>query len=145
MRYGIGRSGRFGIWDVKDWVRATLESFPAPWSLSPREGKHYGTVICDYNGRELLSIWNTASGKPSRREIEYFGEEYSEAAWAEYCSDSHWESAEDLEAAERIVAARQAGELPDEEIMWIVKNCQWMDQAWPYILCGGPDKRRLTA
>ena len=71
-----------------------------PWSLAPLKGKYYGTSIIDSLGNQVLKLWDHRNNcKPSLREIERFGTEFNEQAWAEYCCDSHYESTGDFELA----------------------------------------------
>jgi hypothetical protein len=81
-----------------------LNVIALPVSLSPRHGKYYGTEIVDANGDEVMRIW-TVAGEPSSREKAHFGEDYTPEAWADYCSDSHWECEADLKRAEWVVSA----------------------------------------
>ena len=84
-----------------------------PFRLAPRDGKHYGTEIVDAYNERIITVW-CAVGEPSRREKEYFGlSRWTPEAWAEYCSDCHWESERDLEIAEALVALLNS---PDELI-----------------------------
>lgn len=113
MSWGMDNNGRFGLADVKDYLRAVLceSEFPAPWDLTPRKtiGSYHGTEIRDALGRTILSIWRNPEGAvPSRREKEYFGPDWTPEAWADYCCDSHWESEESLCIAELIVSERNA-------------------------------------
>lgn len=75
---------------------------PFPWKLEPRIGKYYGTRILDNDDVEVIVYW-TATGEPSRREKEYFGN-WTEEKWNDYCSDTHWECEADLNRAEKLVA-----------------------------------------
>ena len=73
-----------------------LSEIKLPVSLSPREGKYYGTEIVDARGALVIDLWDhEGSPVPSDREKERFGPDWTEEAWAEYCSDSHWECQDD--------------------------------------------------
>lgn len=97
-----------------------------PWTLAPLDGKYYGTKLLDVKGREMISIWGSAKEpddhRPSPREIERFGPDFSEECWAEYCCDTHYETKGDYLLAlsildnvnGQVVSDEQADdELPD--------------------------------
>jgi len=139
MSYGCDSNGIFGFSDVKDWLESVILSFPAPWSIAPLDGKYYGTVIRDGDGRNILSVWE-AEGEPSHRQKAWFCN-WTPEAWAEYCCDTHWESAICLQLAENICRLRNA---ENDELFELVQwHCRWEEDIWPMISCGGPDKRRL--
>lgn len=75
------------------------------YAVAPLNGKYYGTEICDEEGRGLFVVWGLGhpDGEPSARTIQQFGSGYSPEVWAEYCTDSHWESRDDLALAESLV------------------------------------------
>jgi hypothetical protein len=79
-----------------------VEVISFPLSIAPLRAKHYGTIILDSNGNQFITLW-TASGNPSEREIAKFGKNYSEEAWREYISDSHWECDSDYKTALKLV------------------------------------------
>lgn len=89
-------------------IMANNADLRLPWSLAPREGKYYGTVVLDVDGETVAEFWDHGiASPPSAREKEYFGE-WTEEAWADYCCDSHWESERDYARAAAIVAAMNA-------------------------------------
>lgn len=82
-----------------------MKSFPTPWSIAPRRGKYYSTVILDANGDEVFRLARTTDkSKRSRRE----SPDIPEAVWREQLSDYHWESEEVLELAEFVVGCANA-------------------------------------
>jgi len=73
-----------------------LTEIHLPVSLSPREGKYYGTEIVDSRGAQVTRFWeHDDNAEPSDREKENWEESWSEEAWSEYCCDSHWECQDD--------------------------------------------------
>jgi hypothetical protein len=96
---GEGMSDRFG-----DFTGITEIKLPV--SLAPRTGKYYGTEIVDARGALVIDLWEHGDDAvPSDREKEYFGSEWSEEAWSEYCCDSHWECQDDYLFAVFLVKA----------------------------------------
>lgn len=150
--FGCDKDGRFGFADVEDWFLSVVLSFPAPWGVAPRAGKFYGTVVHDARGKDVLSVWS-AEGEPSHREKAYFGPDWTPEAWAEYCSDSHWESAGCLAMAERIVYLRNGlgqhswghDDSKRKLLRLVLFEARWEDAVFKEVACGGPQKRRLTS
>lgn len=142
-----GKMRRFGFSSVKDWFESVIISFPAPWTIGPRDRKYYGTEIFDARGTNILNIWVMAGG-PSEREKARFGN-WTEERWAEYCCDSHWESEGGLAIAEAIVAMRNSAEhdyeFPNGLAILVMEHGDWDEQCWPEISCGGPDRRALES
>jgi len=143
-----GKSVPWGYSSVRDWFDSVIMSFPAPWKVAPLEGKYYGTTILDARNFEILSFWNSV-GEPSRREKEDFTKGWTPEAWAEYCCDSHWESAATLSVAEAVVALRNVSERS-----WIVAEGgelaqiifmygHWETPILKDVQCGGPGKRAI--
>lgn len=84
-----------------------------PWSVAPLEGKYYGTHVLDADGEEVAEFWDhSVAGAPSSREKAKFGDDWTEAAWADYCCDSHWENERDYALASAIVEAMNARAVP---------------------------------
>lgn len=148
--WGTDDEGKFGFGSVQDWFLSVLTSFPSPWSIKPLAGKYYGTVLSDARGRSVLSVW-AAEGDPSHREKERFGKDWTPEKWAEYCCDTHWESAYCLAMAERIVYLRHRldtyiDEDQERELLnRVLFEARWDDEVWEEVSCGGPQKRRLTS
>lgn len=147
MAYGIarlaGKDVQFGFSSVADWFDSIVMSFPAPWSLS--DDTHYGTVIVDARGRKLFSVW-LAFGEPSARQRDGM----SDDEWAEYCTDSHWESETQWHLTNAIVAARNAigghAWKTDDRALdllrhLIMQHARWDEAINAEIVCGGPDRR----
>ena len=139
-----GKYTLFGFFSVKDWLSSVILSFPAPWSLMPREGKYYGTKIQDARGVPILTFW-MAEGGPSDREKAAFGMDWTQEAWAEYCCDCHWESESALVLAVDVIQVRNkcGTDCPDGLLSAIVEKARWCDDVFPDLLCGGPARRRL--
>ena len=138
--YGVDDKGQFGFGSVQDWVTAVLESYPAPWKVMDLDGKYYGTRIADARGIPILSVWKS-EGRPSDRQRQ----DMTDAEWAEYCTDVHWESAWALALAERIVDQRAASwwHRGGEFALTVVEHAEWAPGLWEELLCGGPERRRL--
>jgi hypothetical protein len=142
--HGIGSDGkRFGFSSVQDWFESVILSFPAPWVVADLKGKYYGTIIVDARGIPILSVW-IASGELSFREKAKFGE-WTPERWAEYCADSHWESASSLAICDAIVALRNVdsrwSQHRNELIHTVLASASWEDEIFAEIECGGPDRR----
>ena len=91
-----------------------LEGIELPLRLHPLKGKYYGTVVEDASGNKVTHFW-TAVGKPSSREIENFGPDFTMEAWRDYCCDSHWECETDLYLATVLVLNVNAASRKEEE------------------------------
>ena len=92
-------------------VMETHADLRLPWSVEPLEGKYYGTMIRDADGLQVAEFWDhSVPSVPSTREKEHFGDDWSEAAWSEYCCDSHWESERDYVRAKAIVEAMNSSQ-----------------------------------
>lgn len=75
--------------------------------LEHLSGKYYGTHVLDSKGIEVIEFW-TATGEPSKRQKEAFGDDWTPQAWADYCCDSHWECEADYQAALEFIALSEA-------------------------------------
>lgn len=148
MSAGIDSNGQvWGYFDVMDWFRSVLLSFPTPWSIAPLGGgKYYGTVVRDATGIDVLSFWSS-QGEPSSREKKYFGN-WNEADWSEYCCDCHWESEVSLRMAEKSVAwaaAEKDNFSSDNSVPeMILRNARWQDDVYALIQCGGLRRRNIV-
>lgn len=148
MSRGNDQHGTFGFFSVQDWLNSVILSFPCPWKLAQRKGKYYGTIILDGRDIPIIGVW-TATGEPSKREKEYWGD-WTPEGWAEYCCDSHWECANDLQTANEIVRLRnQMGEdqrfIPERSIQSLadlVIGQMWEKEVFRDLVCGGPLRRR---
>lgn len=150
MAYGSDSKGTFGFSDCQDWLCSVVASFPAPWKLDPLDGKYYGTVILDSEGNKILSLWDS-EGEPSWREKAKF-REWTKEAWLDYCVDCHWESERTLQRADSVCEFRNR--LIDDK-SWredgkdlcavLMRYCDWHEDAYPSVNCGGKDRRRLES
>jgi len=106
--------GAYGVCGKGHWRRAQeygdkimddAADLRLPWSVSPLEGKYYGTHILDADGEEVAKFWDhSIASHPSEREKARFGD-WTEEAWADYVCDSHWENERDYVRAKAIVDA----------------------------------------
>lgn len=89
-----------------------------PWCVAPLDGKYYGTIVVDANGREMLRVWGSyhdadaEASAPSNREKG----KWSAESWKEYCCDSHYEAVSDLKLAEDIVRLVNSSAINDGPI-----------------------------
>lgn len=144
--YGQDAHGVLGFSCVKDWLLSVALSFPRPWRVEPLQAKYYGTVISDGRRKPILRFW-TAEGSPSAREKVGFGD-WSPEAWAEYCCDSHWESATALRNAEALVLFRNSAEggfsNDPEQLIELLLLARWDMAVYEELASGGgPNKRRI--
>ncbi len=82
-----------------------IKEIHLPVRIEAREGKYYGTRIVDLRGALVMTLWSDIDSPPSDREKKHFGSHWTEEAWADYCSDSHWEREADYKMGAFIVEA----------------------------------------